>query len=96
MPRKLLWTHGQDSQIRRRRCEGASWMTIAQELVLDPARVMARGRRLGLEVVPADLSLAQEDPARETLPAGHPASWDAINAGTVLQGQPYPLPFFRR
>jgi hypothetical protein len=30
------------------------------------------------------------------LPAGHPASWDAINAGTVLEGTPYPLQFFRR
>jgi hypothetical protein len=37
-----------------------------------------------------------EDPLRDTLPAGHPRTWDSINAGTVLEGRPYPLPFFRR
>lgn len=33
---------------------------------------------------------------REPLPAGHPDSWGAITAGTLLDGTPYPLPFFTR
>ena len=31
---------------------------------------------------------------RAPLPAGHPASWDLLTAGTVLQGSPYPHPVF--
>ena len=32
----------------------------------------------------------------EPLPAGHPRSWGAINAGTLLEGTPYPLPCFSK
>lgn len=95
MQRKALWTHGQDTQIRRRRGEGASWETIAAELVLNLPAVIERGRRIGAVQSPAEL-VAPEDPAREPLPAGHPTSWDAINNRTVLAGQPYPLRIFRR
>ncbi len=35
---------------------------------------------------------AQND--RGPLPAGHPLSWGAINAGTVLDGAGYPFPVF--
>jgi hypothetical protein len=37
-----------------------------------------------------------EDKLREPLPAGHPTTWGAINAGTVLRGRPYPLRVFRQ
>lgn len=33
---------------------------------------------------------------REPLPAGHPVSWGALIAGTLLAGTPYPLPVFDR
>lgn len=33
---------------------------------------------------------------REPLPPGHPVSWGALTAGTLLEGVPYPLPVFDR
>jgi hypothetical protein len=96
MSRKIAWTDAQDTQIRRRRAEGASWEAIAADLTLSLWAVTERGRRIGLGRVAAEIESSLEDPEREPLPAGHPASWDAINAGTVLEGAPYPLRFFRR
>ncbi len=96
MSRKIAWTDAQDSQIRRRRSEGASWEAIAADLALTLWAVTERGRRIGAGRPPAEFVPAPDDPQREPLPSGHPMSWDAINAGTVLEGQPYPLRFFRR
>lgn len=90
------WSPGIDHQIRRRRLEGANWQTIAAELFIDPLLVAARGQLLGV-ADPRESDLApEEDPAREPLPPGHPRAWNTITAGTVLQGEPYPLPWFRR
>ena len=89
------WTHAQDLQIRRRRVEGASWETIAAELSLPVRAVVERAHRIGAGRTHTSDS-APQDPLREPLPAGHPDSWDALTAGTVLQGQPYPLRHFRR
>jgi hypothetical protein len=96
MPQRPLWTDGQDTQIRRRRREGANWETIAMELSVAMRAVVQRGRRIGAAPPPPGSTPPIDDPEREPLPAGHPTSWNAINAGTVLQGQPYPLPCFRR
>ena len=95
MQRKLFWSHGQDTQIRRRRVEGASWETIAAELSLPLRAVTARAHRLGLARAPLP-GRPPQDPLREALPAGHPESWGAITSGTVLEGQLYPLRYFRR
>ncbi|HVC63301.1 MAG TPA: AsnC family protein [Acetobacteraceae bacterium] len=96
MSRNLAWTDAQDTQIRRRRGEGANWEAIAADLALTLWAVTERGRRIGASRPPAEFVPAGEDPQREPLPAGHPTSWDAITAGTVLEGEAYPLPFFRR
>ncbi len=96
MSRKISWTEAQDSQIRRRRAEGASWEAIAADLSLTLWAVTERGRRIGAGRPQADFVPAPDDPQRDPLPAGHPTSWDAINLGTVLEGEPYPLRFFRR
>lgn len=37
----------------------------------------------------AELDAVAPDPERPPLPAGHPTSWGAINAGTVLEGSRY-------
>jgi hypothetical protein len=95
MSRKIVWTDAQDSQIRRLRSEGASWEAISAELALTLWAVTERARRIGVSRPLADFVPAPEDPQREPLPAGHPRSWDAINLGTVLEGEPYPLQFFR-
>ncbi len=95
MPRKLVWTEAQDSQIRRLRAEGASWDTVAAILGLARWTVIDRGRRIGA-LRPPRQSVAQEDPSRDPLPPGHPRSWGVLTAGTVLEGTPYPLPVFVR
>jgi hypothetical protein len=96
MPKKLEWTAAQDAQLRRLRAEGATWDGIAAVLGLTRWAAMERGRRIGARRPPPDFVAPPEDPAREPLPAGHPRSWDGINAGTVLEGTPYPLPVFAR
>ena len=96
MSRKIAWTDAQDMRIRRRRAEGATWEAIAADLALTLWAVTERGRRIGAGRPQADFVMAPDDPLRDPLPAGHPTSWDAINAGTVLEGEQYPLPFFRR
>lgn len=96
MSRKIPWTEAQDAQIRRRRSEGASWEVIAADLALTMWAVTERGRRIGASRPHGDFVAAPEDPMREPLPSGHPTTWDAINAGTVLEGEPYPLRFFYR
>ena len=96
MPKKLEWTDAQDAQLRRLRAEGATWDGIAAVLGLTRWAVMERGRRIGARRPPPDFVPPPEDPEREPLPAGHPRSWDRINAGSVLEGTPYPLPVFVR
>ncbi|HUN44523.1 MAG TPA: AsnC family protein [Acetobacteraceae bacterium] len=91
--RKRYWTEGQDTQIRRRRIEGANWETIAAELSLPVQAVAKRADRLGLSRAERTRPLPP-DPTREPLPPGHPDSWNVLTSGTVLQGQPYPLRTF--
>ncbi len=96
MPQKFVWTDAQDTQIRRLRAEGAAWDSIAAMLGLSRWATIDRGRRIGARPPPREFVPPPEDPSRDPLPAGHPRSWDAINAGGVLQGTPYPLPVFIR
>lgn len=96
MPRRLVWTEAQDSQIRRLRTEGASWDTIAAVLGMARWTVIDRGRRIGALRPPRDCVPPAEDLSRDPLPAGHPRSWSVLTAGTVLEGTPYPLPVFIR
>ncbi len=95
MPAKLFWTAARDAQIRRLRAEGATWDAIAEALLLSRFTVIERGRRIGARKPAALPKTAPEDPCREALPAGHPRTWGALIAGTVLEGEAYPLPYFR-
>lgn len=94
MPEKLPWTEADDAKLRRLRAEGATWDTVAQLLATTRVAVIERGRRIGARRPPPDFIALPEDPERPPLPAGHPRSWNAINAGTALEGTPYPLPVF--
>lgn len=96
MSQYATWSDAQDTQIRRLRAEGMTWDGIAAELGRGVAIVRERGRRIGALRPPPDYEAPPEDPAREPLPAGHERSWGAITTGTVLEGEPYPLPVFRR
>ena len=94
MPQKLMWTAGQDAQIRRLRAEGATWDMIAAALHVTRWTAIERGRRIGAQPPLRKLggSPKPDDPARDPLPAGHPSSWGAITAGTALEGAPYGQP----
>lgn len=86
MPRKTVWTEGQDTQIRRLRTEGASWDVIALALGLARWTVIERARLLGVERPPAHAAAVMDESDRAPLPAGHTESWGAINSGTSLNG----------
>lgn len=96
MPTKLDWTNAQDTHLRRLRAQGGTWDDIASVLGLARWTVIDRGRRIGAQLPPPEFEPEPDDPEREAMPAGDPRSWGAITAGTVLDGEPYPLPVFRR
>jgi hypothetical protein len=92
MPRKTVWTDGQDTQIRRLRTEGASWDVIALALGLARWTVIERARAIGAERRPAHGAAILDDSDRAPLPAGHAESWGAINRGTGLEDVPFQPP----
>jgi hypothetical protein len=92
MPRKSVWTEGQDTQIRRLRTEGASWDLIALALGLARWTVIERARVIGVERPPANAVTAVDESDRSPLPPGHTQSWDAINRGTALEGVSFQTP----
>jgi hypothetical protein len=92
MPLKLCWTDAQDMRIRQLRGEGAAWDLIAAVLRLTRSAVIERGRRIDARPPPPEFIAPPDDPDRGPLPAGDPRTWGAMNAGTVLAGEPYPLP----
>jgi hypothetical protein len=95
VPRKTVWTEGQDTQIRRLRTEGASWDIIALALGLARWTVTERGRLIGVEHPPNAAAVLDESD-RASLPAGHSDSWGAITRGTVLEGASFQIPHTRR
>ena len=63
-------------------------------LGLTRSTVIDRGRRIGARRPPPGPPSMVEDPGRAPLPPGHPRTWGAIVAGSVLEGDPYPYPVF--
>jgi hypothetical protein len=90
MPRRLLWTDAQDTQIKRLRAEGASWDAVAVALGFTRWTVIARGRAIGARRPPPDFVPPPEDPERPPLPPGHVRTWGPITRGSPLEGMPYP------
>lgn len=92
MPRKPVWTEGQDTQIRRLRTEGADWDVIALALGLTRWAIVERAKTLGAERRSGNALGVESDFDRQPLPAGHPDSWGAINRGTSLENVPFRAP----
>ena len=92
MPRKTVWTDGQDNQIRRLRTEGASWDAVALALGLARSTVIDHARAIGAEDMPPNANASLDESGRDPMQAGDPASWDAINRGTGLENAPFRLP----
>lgn len=88
----IEWTDAKDHKIKRMRSEGASWDAIADAIgVSHRSQVSARGTKIGAQLPPPDF-VPPHDPDREPLPAGHPATWGAMIAGSCIAGQAYPVP----
>ncbi len=96
MTHRLPWTAAQDAQLRRLRAEGAEWDDITRALGRERAVIEARARAIAARRPPPGFIAPSDDPLREPLSAGHPRSWGALVAGTLLDGADYPLPCFSR
>ncbi len=92
MPRKTVWTDGQDTQIRRLRTEGATWDIIALALGLARWTVIEHARAIGAECLPPNAITVLDESGRDPLPAGHTETWGAINRGTGLENVPFRKP----
>jgi peptidoglycan/xylan/chitin deacetylase (PgdA/CDA1 family) len=91
MSTKLRWTEATDTRIRQLRAAGASWNAVAAAIGTGRWSAIERGRRIGARA-PIHVAPPPPDPAREALPAGHPLTWGAITAGTLLEATAYPWP----
>ena len=91
----VTWTPALDARLRDLRSEGITWDGIAAAMGLGRNTVLERGRKIGarrMRKVPCFApEEARDRPARQ---AGHPLTWNLINAGTVLEGEKYPYPVF--
>ncbi len=89
------WTPALDSRLLALREAGVTWPDLAQALGLGRNTVIERGRRLGARKLPPQRPVVViEALDRPPRPPGHPDSWGAITAGTVLEGAAYPFPVF--
>jgi hypothetical protein len=91
MPSPTTWTPGRDEYLRKLRTAKHSWRQISAVLRITPERCKRRATELGFgENMPSPIVVSDsERPAvtgREPLHAGHPVSWRAITAGTLLEG----------
>jgi hypothetical protein len=90
-----MWTEALDVRLLGLRAMGMSWEAIAQSLSVSRSQARERGRRLGAQARTPLSRVAMPDARdRPARPPGHPQCWNLINAGTVLEGEPYPFPVF--
>jgi hypothetical protein len=89
----IMWTETQDATLRRMRLDGISYDIIGTHLGLHRETVRARAKEIGA-VRPPPPPSQKIDPDRPPLRPGDPISWGAITKGTVLEGEPYPMPLF--
>jgi hypothetical protein len=95
MPQKLIWSAPRDAELKRLRAEGETWDEIARLFGISRNAAIERGRRIGARLpARAPLAAPPQAPDRPPLPPGHPTSWGAIIAGTLLAETAYPLPVF--
>jgi|GEM_PF-660117 len=94
-PQPAAWTPCRDAALRAARADGLRWHDVAIRLGVSRWSAVERGRKIGVPRPIAPARPIPEDPNRPPLPAGHPHSWGALVAGTLLDGVPYPARVFR-
>ena len=94
MPAPLVWTEARDTMLRDLRGAGKSWDIIGAALGISRWAANQRGHLLGAQKPPAPARDPNSAPlsGREPLAAGHPVTWGAITAATLLAGTAYPFP----
>ena len=99
VPIRREWSLTDDNRLLAMRAEGMEWSALALAFHATRNSVIARHnrilRRRGLARGPAiggEKRRHSAGPAerKEPLPPGHPVTWGAITAGTLLEGSPYP------
>ena len=95
MAAPLVWTESRDHVLRALRAEGRSWDVIAAMLGISRWAAIDRGRLVGARkpepALPRLTEAQLAEGGREALAPGHPVSWGAITAGTLLDGMAYPF-----
>jgi hypothetical protein len=95
MVAKVEWSAVLDGRLQALRQAGLSWSLVAEELRLGRYTVIERGRRIGARRPRRPAAVAETEMRDRTAwPPGHPVTWGALTAGTVLAGQAYPYPVF--
>lgn len=84
-----VWTEQKDFIIKRMRVERTEWEDIAAAVGENLTDTVARGLLVGARLPPPDFVSPLVE--RESWPAGHPATWGVIIAGTSLAGSAYPV-----
>lgn len=94
MANQLVWTGLRDAVLATLRRQGLSWDAVAASMGISRWAAIERAKLIG-----AHLPLPPRPPRpqpgacnREPLPAGHPVTWQALTAGTLLAGTAYPNP----
>jgi hypothetical protein len=96
MPLKINWTEPDDDILRECRAAGASWSDISLLLGVTPNAAAERGRTLRARIAPRPPPgpppppAHMRNPGRESLPAGHPVTWNLLTEGTSAANTPYP------
>jgi hypothetical protein len=98
MAAAIDWTDTTRADLRRLRLDDRlPWGVIGEIMGVSRFAAVYEATRMGIAgALPRDLVFRYEAGlrVRPPLPAGHPASWGAACAGTVLAGTPYPMPVF--
>lgn len=92
MGAKLNWTAEQDDTIRSMLLAGKNNADVARALGLSWDSVTNRARAINaVRAYQGKPNKIHPTPTREPYPPGHPITWGAITAGTLLAGVPYPI-----
>ena len=98
MPIPLVWSMGQLGQMQFMRAAGHKWSDISIAVGFSVSTCRQKARSIGCFEIPRPIAVEKLPEINHAdawiCPPGHPVSWGAITAGTILAGEPYPLPVF--
>jgi len=96
MPIAIVWTTEMDDTLRFMVSNAQSFEAIGPALGMNRETAVRRARTLGIfksrqhARTPNPPAVPALDRRQDALPAGHPYSWNLINRGLSIEGEPYP------